>query len=351
MTLLTTTYHLDKKYLHDLTERGVQVVLFDYICSRALFIYSPSMYDWLKERITEFDIAHLHTYRSYQSIVASKVAVRMGVPYVLHAHGCIPYNNRLTTLKRLYDKMFGARVIRDACALFAISRMEVGQYQNLGATISRVKLVYNGIPSDSFENPPPLGTFKKMKSLTKDYILYLGRIDAAKGLDLLTRSYSLLVSTINDPPLLLIVGPAGDYLGELKRDVRSLGITEMVRIIPWGVYGKEKMAAYQDASLFVTPAHHPSGALLTALEAMICGTPTIVTEEVAEIHRLANIGYVLERKDPEILMEKMRWILENKEEARMMADRGRQYILANLSWSTTVDKIENVYKECTRKVY
>jgi glycosyltransferase involved in cell wall biosynthesis len=83
-------------------------------------------------------------------------------------------------------------------------------------------------------------------------------------------------------------------------------------------------------------------------EAIICGTPVIVTDDCGcgELVREANCGYLVKYGDVNDLEEKMKWAIENPKEGGKLADVGRKYIKDNLAWNNVIRQVERVYESC-----
>src|SRR5437870_5577056 len=79
---------------------------------------------FLRKRGKNFDIIHLHSFRTYQNVVAWQEARHFGTPYVFSAHGSIPRIVRKRLTKSLFDVIAGRRFLHDASRLIAVSRAE-----------------------------------------------------------------------------------------------------------------------------------------------------------------------------------------------------------------------------------
>jgi mannosylfructose-phosphate synthase len=119
----------------------------------------------------------------------------------------------------------------------------------------------------------------------------VGRAATNKGYDLLIRSLPLLRQAVPDARLALAVG-AGT--GRDRRQVNrwrelstSLGVGEEVRFL--GHVADEEMADhYRAAAVFaLSSRYEPFG--MTAIEAMACGTPTVVTVH-GGLHEMIDFG-------------------------------------------------------------
>jgi mannosylfructose-phosphate synthase len=124
-------------------------------------------------------------------------------------------------------------------------------------------------------------------------ILALGRLAENKGYDLLVRGFALVAERIQDARLHLAVGGQAvgtaeqRILGELKDIVRELGLEDRVNFS--GYIADEGLADYyRAADLFVLSSRYePFG--MTAIEAMACGTPTVVTTH-GGLYRVISYG-------------------------------------------------------------
>jgi mannosylfructose-phosphate synthase len=116
---------------------------------------------------------------------------------------------------------------------------------------------------------------------TRPTVLALGRLATNKGYDLLLKAFAVLAK--RDPEALLHLAVGGTrtdpqekrILGELKALTQKLDLTKRVKFtshIPDAALADH----YRSADLFVLSSRYePFG--MTAIEAMACGTPTLVT--------------------------------------------------------------------------
>lgn len=112
-------------------------------------------------------------------------------------------------------------------------------------------------------------------------VLALGRLARNKGYDLLLDGFARLVERIPDAVLQMSVGGAAPdasnnpMLQDLKAQAQALGLSPSVRFGGF-VPDEDLPDLYRAADLFVLSSRYePFG--MTAIEAMACGTPTVVT--------------------------------------------------------------------------
>jgi len=144
------------------------------------------------------------------------------------------------------------------------------------------------------------------------------------------------------------VGPDDGYRNELEVLISRSKLTEHVKFVGQ-VSEDEKKAALRDADVFVHAVKYMGGVGIAPLEAILCGTPVVVTKECGEIVDRAACGFVIEEYgDVERLKELILRALVEDIEMQEMVKKGRQYIEENLQWSTVTRRVEEVYENCIR---
>jgi len=137
--------------------------------------------------------------------------------------------------------------------------------------------VPNGIDLAEFENLPTRGNFRRKYGLSNEekIVLFLGRINQVKGLDLLVKAFASISREMADTKL-IIAGPDDGYLSTLEQLIEKLNIKAQT-LFTGPLFGKAKLEAYVDADVFVNPrADEIFG--LVFLESLACGTPVICSQ-------------------------------------------------------------------------
>jgi len=344
VTIITTDFELDKEFMKSVEKEGVEAIPFRCVANVCLFLLSPSMKKWLQDNVQKFDIIHMHNFRSYQNIIAHHYAKKYGIPYVLQPHGSLPRIIEKQKLKRLYDWVWGDKILKDASKCIAVSRVEVEQYRRKGIYDGKIAIIPNGLDIERFQNRPKYGQFREKHGIKeKHMVLFLGRIHKRKGIDFLIKSFGCLVNELDDA-ILVIAGPDDGYRKECEKLAKGLNLKDSVKFVD---YVDNVAEAYQDANVLVYPAIFEIFGLVP-FEAMMCGTPTIVTDDCGcgELVKEANCGYLVKYDDVTDLKEKMKWVIENPEEGKEGVERGKKYIMENLTWDKIVREVEDVYEDC-----
>ena len=344
ITIITTDFEFDQKYANSLD--GIRVIPFKCLTNIGLFLYSPEMNGWIRENIRNFDIIHLHEFRSYQNIVVHKYSEKFQIPYILQAHGSLSRQLGKAKLKFIYDFIWGNQILTDASIVIALTPKEAEEYGKCGAKIGSVKVVPNGLGLSEYENLPKRGEFGKKHGLNGDekIVLYVGRLHKTKGIDLLVKAFADVSKELGNAKL-VIVGPDYGYKSVLEGLAQSLKISDKVLFTGF-VSNDEKMAAFVDGDVLVLPSF--SGFPIIFLEACACGMPIITTnngDNLGWIHD--NVGYVVDY-DKYLLRDAIFKVLSDQKLRREFGIKGKQLIRERFGWSGIIEEIENIYKDVTR---
>jgi glycosyltransferase involved in cell wall biosynthesis len=308
--------------------------------------YTPYLLPWIARReLKQFDIVHIHTYRSPMGVLAGRYARIYGVPYILQAHGTVlPFFDK-QGMKKLYDAIWGAPLLSGASKVIAITQEEVNQYLQMKVEASKVVKVYNVLNLDEYQDLPETRSSKNRRSDRKEKIvMFLGRIHRIKGIDLLVVAFSELIKDRDDVRLVLI-GPDDGDLSQVKDLVERENLHDRVTVLP-PMYGLDKLDAYREADVLVYPAKHEIFGLVP-FEALMCGTPVVVSDGCGcgEVIREAQCGELFASGDSTSLSWKIRTLLDNPDEGEAMVMRGQTYIRKNLGWNRLVHTFESLYND------
>ncbi len=323
---------------------GAKVFFFPHLGRQiyGLFI-SPAIIPALQKNIADFDVVHLHEYRTFQNLVFY-YSRRNRVPYVLSVHGQLEYKQESwdnAFLRKLYNCSFGRNLLKNASKLFALTKLEASQLFQRGIEENRIVIIPNAIDPEDFSNPPPKGYFRNQFGLNdEEIILYLGRISKLKGLDILVKAFSLLKR--RDNVKLVLAGPDDGLLEPLQRIVASLKLRDRV-LFTGNLTRKLVLGALNDASVAVY-ASLQEGFPIVPLEAGIMGKPVIVSNYPSmEFVKKGKFGLVVEYGNAIQLKETLEKILEDHRLATKLGQNGKKFVMDNFTWDVVARKIEDTY--------
>lgn len=304
-------------------------------------LYAPIV---LKKEINKFDIIHIHEHRTLLAVFVYYYAKKYKVPYVLQSHGSVLPFYKKNKIKCMFDYIVGNSILNGASKLIALNEIEMQQYIQMGVHKSKIEMIPNGINIEEFKCLPDRKSFKEKYSIKKEdkIILYLGRIDKIKGIDLLIEAFSKLAVELTNVQL-VIAGPNNYYSSEIKHNISNLGINRSI-LFTGPLYGKDKLEAYVSADVYVLPSRYDIFGI-TILEACACGTPVVVTNGCGLAGFVdGRVGYVVEY-DSIQLQNSIRKLLVNDNLRMEFANRCKHEI-EDFYWSQIITKFESLYKEC-----
>lgn len=343
--ILTTDFALDEEFVSQVRNEGVGVTTAKCDLSLGQFLVSPSMKPWLRARVRDFEVIHMHSFRSYQNNVIQALATKLQRPYILQAHGSLLPFFEKRRLKLIYDFVWGKRILDQATAVVALNSMEASQYRSMGVKEDRIKIVPHGICASEFQHLPERGAFRAKFGLESSWacVLYLGRIHKIKGLDLLLAAFASLVKEVKDIRLIL-AGPDDGFLPDLKKQAMALGVENRV-IVTGPLYDREKLEAFIDADVYVLPSQYEIFGI-TVLEAAACGTPVVVTRNSGIADFVGRIGYVVDA-EPHYLAQAIVKAMEEGRGGRRAKERAA-LVENEFGLDSVVEKLEAIYEDSIR---
>lgn len=295
-----------------------------------------------RSELTNFDIIHIHEL-SVLGIIIMHYAKKFKIPYILQAHGSLPFlsSGKRNLLGRLFFSTFEKPLIDKAARLIALTKTEADQYVQIAGNSCKIKVLPNGISANAVYPNCEKNAFRKRYNISEDelLILYMGRLNKSKGLDLLFRSFSD-VSKCIDNSRLLVIGPDDGYGGALNNLAKNLNLDNRV-IFSGFIPDETKYLAYMDSDVFVTPCF--SGFPITFLEACYCGVPIVTTKKGDELNWIHNnVGFVAEY-DRDSLAKALIKILRNSEVRKNFGRNGKELINRQFNWTTICRELEDIY--------
>jgi len=177
----------------------------------------------------------------------------------------------------------------------------------------------------------------------KRYLLYVGRLVAVKGLDLLLDAFAQLTQKWRDVELLLIGD--GAEREALKHQATALGIRDKVHFV--GAQPHERVVLWMNAGdVFCLPSHK-EGLPTVLLEALACGTPIVATSVggIPEIVAEGQVGRLVRSRDP----KEMAACIEEVMETRWDRQRLRDYVAERFSFDVVTKKLLEMYGSVMRE--
>jgi glycosyltransferase involved in cell wall biosynthesis len=264
--------------------------------SRGYYHYNPRLVGWLRAQARRYDVIVVNGLWQYHSFGTWRALHASGVPYFVYTHGMLdPWFKRTYPLKHLKKWLYWPwaeyRVLRDARAvLFTCDEERLLARQSFALYRAREAVVSYGTQS------PPADAARLRAQFMEAYptlqgqrvLLFLGRIQAKKGCDLLIEAFAQVAA--QDPHLhLLMAGPdQTGWMAALQDLALARGIAHRISW-PGMLQGDLKWGAFYSAEAFVLPSHQENFGIAVA-EAMGCGLPVLISDKVNIWREIAADG-------------------------------------------------------------
>ncbi|MCI0900108.1 MAG: glycosyltransferase [Chloroflexi bacterium] len=295
-----------------------------------LYAYLPEFLNQLnafrEEEGLKYDVVHSHYWLS--SWIGRELSQEMGVPHVVtfHTLGLIKMQSRAGEVEQAERPVVEAEVMATADRIIAFSPHERDAMARLyGADAGKVSLVPCGVDLSVFR-PLDRDSVRARLGLNGDKILlYVGRIEPLKGLDLLVETAAQMDS--QDGVRVMVVGADvnGDReLDRVKQLARERDLEDKIDFVGQ-VDHKELPLYYNAADVCVVPSYYESFGLV-ALEAMACGTPVVATRVggLSTIIQHGRTGYLKSWRCPEAFANSVEMIISSNGLQQSLGEAARK---------------------------
>lgn len=330
--------------------RGVPAIFFPRQWSES-FKYSRPLAAWLRARVADFDVVHVHAVFSHSSLAAASACRRTGVPYLVRPLGSLdPWSLAQKPLrKRLLWHLGVKQMLRGAAAIHYTTAAE-RRLAEAALGLERGVVVPLGVGEALLADQTSPALFRqRVPELGQDpYVLVLSRLHPKKGLEVFLEAFR---EAVRQPELghwRLVLAGDGEpaYVASLKRLAWGTvggGGPSAVTFAGW-LAGREKAAALRGAGLFALPSRQENFGLAVA-EAMACGVPVLVSPQVnlAEEIEAAGAGWVAPL-DREGLARALAEALSDAGARAARGAAGQGLVLERFTWPSVAARLADVYR-------
>lgn len=323
--------------------------------------FLEQFYAFVKKENLSYRIVSCHYYLS--GIVGLDIKEKLHIPFVMTFH-------TLGLMKNLVARSDEERESRErieteltlvdaADQIIATSETDFQYIQYLyEGDPEKIAILTPGVDLTLFQ-PTDKNAAKKAIGAPTDekLILFVGRIEPLKGIDVLLYALKILFGTHQDLRVSVwIVGgdisnDADEWPKELKKlsEIREvLGIHTAVKFVGRKLQ-QELPTYYNAADIMVMPSHYESFGI-TAVEAMACGVP-VITTDVTGVSNLIDKEHAIlitSANNPIRLAQRISKLLCDEAEYAKVSQSVAENV-RDLSWDNAANHFISLCKSCSKE--
>jgi len=284
----------------------------------------------LEEACKDVDVLEVHELYFFDSGQAVEVAKKLGIPLVTDvwtslaehlAHKLPPYS-------------WVVRKVMKATSLFvARSKRAKKALLKLGADEKKITTIYYGVNLERFY---PRKTEREDKELR---VLFVGRLDKVKGVDMLLEIWSEVMK--KEPRAKLWVVGQGGFLERVKKTkgVKAFGQVEHLRLPE--IYRQVDVFVSPTRDIYLGPFKWAEEYFShTLMEAQACGLPIVATRCGGIPEEVGNNNWLVEQEDRKELVKAMVDCLEDEKQRRKVGKENRDRAEKQYDLKKQVKKLE-----------
>ena len=199
-------------------------------------------------------------------------------------------------------------------------------------------------PDRSFSpiEPVALAAARARLNLPDCYILFTGTLEPRKNVAGLLRAYRQWRDRDAHAPALLLAGSRGWLFDETQALIHQLNLQDNVRWID-SPSAADLVVLYNAANVCVLPSHY-EGFGLTVLEAMACGTPTIISDRGSLPEIAGGASLVVDPDNVDELAEALARAVADEDLRLDLRHKGFERV-ADFSWERCARETLKVYHQ------
>ena len=290
------------------------------------------------------DILHVHEFRTVENLLVTPVAQALGIPIALSPHGTLNKSTGRGRLKAAWDRLLSPSVAQRIDHVIALTETELGEIADIWSRYgtrqkpTHFSVIPNGVHLQEFTDLPPARDFRQRYGLADaPTVLFLGRLQARKGVDVLVRAFQRAQVA---HARLLIAGPDEGVLSQAQ----ALAAGDS-RIVCTGYLGSdERLQALAASDVFALPARG-EGLSMAVLEALATGMPAVISPgcNMPEVET-AGAGFVADAT-VDAVAAKLRQLLVDAELRERMGVAARQLVAERYTWDIVAGELLSVYSQ------
>ncbi len=306
------------------------------------YAFSSSLFSYLNANLKNFDLVHINGIYQFHSFTGGFLSHKNRIPYILSPRGMFlkdMIRRKGFLKKKIYIKIFEERVINNAKMIHCTSFDEKEGVIEMGINPEKIFVIPNPVEFPETEE----FQFKK----NNNQILFLGRINWKKGLDILIPAFKNVLKEIPDAKL-IIAGPDDGYLDRVKKWINEYKLNENIEITD-EVKGENKIKLIMNSDISILPSYFENFGM-SVVESLYYRTPVIISDKVAlkDYIKKYNCGIVSKLNIDEISNSIIKLLKDEKLRIEM-GKRGNFMVKEEFDSKKVAMKMKDTYEKILQK--
>ncbi len=303
----------------------------------------------LFDAIGQAEIVELHSLWNGVISFAAKTCRALNKPYLYTPRGMLdPYCLRTRGwMKKLSAWLGEEKNIAGAAGFHLLSEEEKQGLLEVRPYLADRELVVspNGLGEVPQTIPEGFVSARFPETQGRQTLLFLGRLDEIKGLELALEALALLPAA--ERPIVLLIGPDFGVEERLKQQAAILGVAPWV-IFGGPIYGNDRFSLLAEATLVGLTSLYDCNPV-TATEAFAVGGAVLATEGCGLSYAAQAGAAVAVPRTAQAFAKELRDLLADEQRRFMLRQSARHYANRHLNWRKLVTPLVELYERIAQK--
>lgn len=322
--------------------------------------FSPRLWRWLHENAGRFDGIVMHGIWTFPGVALRFASRGAGKPYGIFVHGALDpwfdWQYPIKYLKKMLYWPLQYAIFRDALAVFFTTEFERDRSKTSFRPNEWNSVVVGlGITDPEERGSDPASqietfyrSFPELRG--RRYLLFLGRLHAKKGCDLLIEAFAKIATSVQEVDLVM-AGPDQEGMqSKLQRIAERSVIAGRVHW-PGIIEGDLKWGALRACDAFVLSSHSENFGI-AVVESLAVGRPVLISNQVNIWPVIESDGAGIVEDDTPVGAERMlrRWFDLLPAERHAMTTRARPSFERHFTMSRTALALDRVFASAASSI-
>ena len=291
-----------------------------------------------------FDVIHAHDWLTAYAAKTLKESYNIPLVSTIHATEAGRNGGIQTEMQRYINDTEWMLTYESSEVIVNSNFMKNDIQRIFGLPFEKIKVIPNGIDLKKFDGIKKDYEFRRRFAADNEkIILSLGRLVFEKGIQHLIYAMPKILSNYNDAKL-VIVGKGG-MIDELKQITVNLGIQDKVYFTGY-MAGNDVQKMYKVSDVAVFPStYEPFG--IVALEAMLGGTPTVVSDigGLNEIVKHGETGLKSYAGNANSIADSVIQLLYDYDLSEKITKNAKLEVVQNFNWTKIAEDTRKLYEK------